>query len=86
MPDDAAERAHFLTESARRFLPKKPSRLMKNLSPRAKMLAGSLSGGRIRPWISPFIIYLDQLESMMDGRAPRRPFEHRLLHDANPET
>jgi hypothetical protein len=50
------------------------------------MLAGALSGGRIRPWISPFIIYLDQLESMMDGRAPRRPFEHRLLHDANPET
>jgi hypothetical protein len=41
---------------------------MKNLSPRAKMLAGSLSGGRIRPWISPFIIYLDQLESIMDAR------------------
>jgi len=68
LPDDAAERAHFLAESARRFLPKKPSRLMKNLSPRAKMLAGALSGGRIRPWISPFIIYLDQLESIMDAR------------------
>ena len=70
-PDDAAERTRFLAESACRFLPKKPSRLMKNLSPRAKMLAGILSGGRIRPWISPFIIYLDQLESIMEGRAPR---------------
>ncbi len=86
MPDDAAERAHFLAESARRFLSKKPSRLMKNLSPRAKMLAGILSAGRIRPWISPFIIYLDQLESIMDGRAPAPPFERRLLHDANPGT
>ncbi|HKZ10782.1 MAG TPA: hypothetical protein VJL61_08750 [Rhodanobacteraceae bacterium] len=65
-PDDAAERARFLVESARRFLPKRPSRLMKNLRPRAKMLAGFLSGGRIRPWVSPFIIYLDQLESMRD--------------------
>jgi hypothetical protein len=86
MPDDAAERAHFLTESARRFLPRKPSRLMKNLAPRAKMLAGILSGGRIRPWISPFIIYLDQLESLMEGRVSTHPFERRLLHDANPGT
>jgi len=72
MPDDAAERARFLIEGARRFLPKKPSRLIKNLSPRAKMLAGIMSAGRIRPWVSPFIIYLDQLESIMDAhhRAP----------------
>jgi len=70
-PDDAAERRRFLAESTCRFLPKKPSHLMKNLSPRAKMLAGILSGGRIRPWISPFIIYLDQLESIMEGCAPR---------------
>jgi len=68
-PDDTAERRRFLAESARRFLPKKPSRLMKNLTPRAKMLAGILSRGHIRPWISPFIIYLDQLESIMDARA-----------------
>lgn len=67
-PDDAAERARFLMEGARRFLTKRPSRLMKNLLPRAKLLAGFLSQGRIRPWISPFIIYLDQLESLMDAR------------------
>jgi len=65
--DDTSIRARFLLESARRFLPKKPSRLMKNIRPRAKMLAGVLSLGRVQPWISPFIIYLDQIESMMDG-------------------
>lgn len=67
-PDDAAERARFLIEGARRFLPKRPSRLMKNLRPRAKMLAGLLSHGRIRPWVSPFIIYLDQIESIIEAR------------------
>ncbi|WEN15367.1 hypothetical protein PY254_01415 [Rhodanobacter sp. AS-Z3] len=64
--DDSGVRARLLNESAQRFLLKRPSRLMKNLRPRAKMLAGVLSGGRINPWISPLVIYLDQLESMID--------------------
>lgn len=66
-PDDGVERARFLVEGAHRFLSKKPSHLMKNALPRAKMLAAVLSQGRIRPWVSPFIIYLDQLESMRDA-------------------
>lgn len=65
--DDTLVRRRFGVESARRFLPRKPSHLMKNVRPRAKMLAGVLSLGRVQPWISPFIIYLDQIESMMDG-------------------
>lgn len=65
--DDTPLRQRFVIESARRFLARKPSRLMKNMLPRAKMLAGVLSQGRVQPWISPFIIYLDQIESMMDG-------------------
>lgn len=68
LPDDAEVRAGFLAEAARRFLLKKPSRLKKNLLPRGKMLASVLSSGRINPWISPFIIYLDQIESIMDER------------------
>jgi len=66
LPDDTKVRAGFLAEAARRFLLKKPSRLTKNWLPRGKMLASALSGGRINPWISPFILYLDQIESIMD--------------------
>lgn len=64
--DDTRERARFVSEATRTFLLKRPSRLMKNAAPRAKMLAGALSRGRFNPWISPFIIYLDQLESMTE--------------------
>lgn len=67
-PDDTEIRMLFLADAARRYLLKKPSRLMKNLLPRAKILAGVLSRGHVKPWISPFIIYLDQIELIMDGR------------------
>lgn len=67
--DDRAMRARFLNEAGREFLLRKPSRLMKNLSPRAKMLASILSGGRMQPWISPLIVYLGQLESIARERA-----------------
>jgi len=67
-PDDAEVRAGFLAEAARRFLLKRPSRLTKNWLPRGKMLASVLSGGRMKPWISPLIIYLDQIESIMDAQ------------------
>lgn len=66
--DDSKLRARFLAESAHRLLLKRPSRLMKNAGPRAKMLASVLSGGRVNPWISPLVIYLDQLESLMGKR------------------
>lgn len=68
LPDDAGVRAAFLARAARRFLLKKPSRLTKNWLPRGKMLASILSGGRMTPWISPFIVYLDQIESIMAER------------------
>lgn len=66
--DDRDTRARFLAEVARRFLLRKPSSLMNNTIPRAKILAGLLSGGHIKPWISPWIIYLDQIESIIDRR------------------
>ena len=65
LPDDSEVRAGFLAEAARRFLLKRPSRLTKNWLPRGKMLASVLSSGRMKPWISPFILYLDQIESIM---------------------
>lgn len=66
--DDRHVRARFLAEAARRFALRKPSTLMKNLVPRARMLVGALSRGRINPSISPLIMYLDQLESARNGR------------------
>ncbi len=66
--DDTRVRLRYLTEFARTFVLKRPSRLMKNLLPRAKMLAGVLSRGHVNPSISPLIIYLDQVESIMDSR------------------
>lgn len=66
-PDDSRERARFLVEAARAFVLKRPSRLMKNLGPRTKMLAAVLSRGHLRPWLSPLLIYLDQIESIARG-------------------
>ena len=68
--DDTGTRARFLAETARRFLLRKPSSLMNNTIPRAKILAGWLSGGHIKPWVSPWIIYLDQIESIINRRIP----------------
>lgn len=66
--DDTKERARFLIEATRMFMFKRPSHLMNNLRPRAKMLAGVLSRGHINPWVSPLVLYLDQIESLMDKR------------------
>jgi hypothetical protein len=66
--DDRKVRARFMGEAARRFLLKKPSRLMKNTVPRAKMLTSVLSRGHVNPWISPLITYLDQIESAASAR------------------
>ena len=71
--DDTKERARFLAEAARTFLLKRPSRLMKSLLPRANMLTSVLSLGYINPWVSPSIIYIDQIEAMMDKKR-RMPF------------
>ncbi|MGH8232858.1 MAG: hypothetical protein ACREPU_01490 [Rhodanobacteraceae bacterium] len=64
--DDSRMRARFMGDAARRFLLKRPSRLMKNMAPRAKMLTSILSRGHVNPWISPLIVYLDQIESAAD--------------------
>lgn len=66
--DDTAQRARFLAEATRTFLLKKPSRFVQNLVPRAKMLAGTLARGHAIPWISAYIIYLDQIEHIMGQR------------------
>ncbi|MFC5524292.1 hypothetical protein ACFPPA_00910 [Rhodanobacter ginsengisoli] len=66
--DDTKVRARFLADAARMFLLKRPSGLMKNLLPRAKMLTSVLSLGHINPWVSPFILYLDQIETLMEKK------------------
>lgn len=69
--DDRRQRAHFMREAARRFLLRRPSHIMKNIAPRAKMLASLMSGGHVVPWVSPLIIYLDQLEALVGESAQR---------------
>lgn len=64
--DDSELRARFLAELAGRFVLRRPSSLMNNVVPRGKMLVGLVSNGRWRPWLSPLIIYLDQLECLVD--------------------
>lgn len=64
--DDTRDKARFAAEATRAFLLKKPSRLMHNLAPRLRMLTTAASRGRINPWVSPMIIYLDQIESLME--------------------
>jgi hypothetical protein len=69
--DDRRQRAHFMREVARRLLLRRPSHIMKNIAPRAKMLASLMSGGHVVPWVSPLIIYLDQLEALVGESAQR---------------
>lgn len=63
--DDTHVQARFLTETAHRFLLRKPSPLLNNVIPRTKLLVGMLSRGRIRSCVSPLVIYLDQIDSMI---------------------
>lgn len=63
--DDTHIQARFLTEAAHRFLLRRPSPLLNNVIPRTKLLAGMLSRGRIRPCVSPLVIYLDQIDSII---------------------
>ena len=75
--DDTGIRARFFAEAARRFLYRRPSTLMANVVPRTKMLIGMLSRGRINPSVTPMILYIDQLESLVRDRQhmdlPRQP-------------
>ena len=66
--DDTAIRRRFFVEAGQRFLRRRPSALMANAVPRVKMLVGMLSRGRINPTVSPMILYMDQLESIVRGR------------------
>ncbi len=69
--DASRVRTRFAVDVTRRFLLRRPSRLMKNSLPRARMLVHALSAGRVGPWISPLILYLDQIEAIADGRYRR---------------
>lgn len=64
--DDRYVRTRFLDEATRKFLLRKPWSLMKNVTPRTKLLAGFLSRGHIRPWIPMSIAYLDQIDSIVN--------------------
>jgi hypothetical protein len=66
--DDSSVRTRFVREMARNLLFRKPSRLVKTMGPRARLLTSVVSNGSINPWISPIIIYLNQLESILNGR------------------
>ena len=66
--DDRATRTRFATDAARALMLGKRSRLTKNVMPRAKLLATLVSGGRVAPWVSPTIIYLHQLELILDAQ------------------
>jgi len=57
----------FASDALRRFMLRRPSSLTRYAAPRMKMLACALSGGRISPYISPLLIYVDQLERLMEG-------------------
>ncbi|MBU6417743.1 MAG: hypothetical protein KJS83_11305, partial [Xanthomonadaceae bacterium] len=63
--DDRRQRVRFLGEAARKFLLRRPSRLMKNVELRARMLVGALSRGLVSTWVPPLIVYLDQLETLI---------------------
>ncbi len=69
--DDSALRTRFQKDLLRKFVFKKPSKLMSNLGPRAKMLLGSASMGRFHPWISPLVVYIDQIESVVGNHRLR---------------
>lgn len=66
--DDSRIKARFYNEAARQFMMRKPWALMNNMVPRAKLLVGTLSQGRIRPWIPLWFIYLDQIESLVANK------------------
>lgn len=76
--DDREQRVRFLDEVARRFLLHRPSRLMKNAEPRARILAGVLSRGLVSTWVSPLIVYLDQVETII-GKSPQRQVRERQI-------
>lgn len=63
--DDREIKRRFLMEATRKFLLRRPSPLLNNFIPRGKLLAGLLSRGHFAPSISPLVIYLDQIDSMM---------------------
>ncbi|NII11153.1 hypothetical protein [Oleiagrimonas sp. C23AA] len=65
MASNNAQQARFLAQAAGIFALKRPSRIMKNMVPRARMLASVCSFGRVNPWVPKSIIYIDQIESML---------------------
>lgn len=64
--DDRRVKAQYLAEAGRRLMLKRPSSVVRTFSPRMKMMISILSRGHVNPWLSPLIVYLDQLESVVE--------------------
>jgi len=79
--DDTHARARFLAEATHRFLLRRPSPLLNNVMPRAKLLAGMLTRGHVHPCISPLVIYLDQIDSMIRDLRKRTSLREVLADD-----
>lgn len=75
---DRRQSIRFLDEAARKFLLQRPSRLMKNVEPRTRLLVGALSRGLVGVWVSPLIVYLDQLETLI-GEPTKRSARARQI-------
>lgn len=65
--DDRRVKSLLATELAHRFLLRRPSSVMKNVVPRLRILAALLSRGRIGLSAPNLIIYLDQIEAIMEA-------------------
>lgn len=66
--DSRRAEAAYLAEAGKKFLLQRPSTLMNTVSPRTKMLLSMLSGGRVNPWVPPLIVYVDQIESILQAQ------------------
>lgn len=71
-PSDKRVRTHFLSEATKNFLLCRPWTTMNTITPRAKLLIGCLSRGYIRPWVPLWIVYLDQIEAIIDRESELR--------------
>lgn len=71
--DDRRTRARFAADTARALLFTRRWRLMKNMFPRAKLLASIVPLACSVPWVSSMMIYLHQLESIVYSRGETAP-------------
>lgn len=79
--DDTHVKARFLAEASRRFLLRRPSPLLNNVMARTKLLAGVMTRGHVNPSISPLVIYLDQIDSMIRNLRKQTSRREDLAND-----